>query len=426
MRLATGRVATLQGVLRPPSDKSITHRAYMLAAAAEEPSIVRNPLLSEDCSATLDSLCMMGLEVEWPSDHEVRLVPAHAWRTPDDVLDCGNSGTTMRLLSGLIASRPIQATLVGDESLSRRPMKRIIDPLAKMGAQIEGEAAPLIIQGSSELKGIDYESPVASAQVKSCVLFAGLRAQGETFVREPSLSRDHTERMLEALGVEMLRGEGSSVGVRGGSKVASFELDVPGDISSAAFFMVAAALVPDSQLELLDVGVNPTRSGIFEVFEQCGIKVLLENERVELGEPLADLGIRYTEVLQPFHIEGSLVPRLIDEIPILAVLATQCDGTSIIRDASELRVKESDRIELIAEGLRAMGAEVETFMDGLNVSGPVRLRGAEIDSDGDHRIAMAFAIAGLIAEGQTEILQPETVRTSFPAFEQELWRLCVV
>jgi 3-phosphoshikimate 1-carboxyvinyltransferase len=411
--------------MRPPSDKSLTHRAYMLAAAAKGKSVVRNALRGEDCESTLRCLIQMGLSVSDAAENEQVLEPACEWRQPDSELYCGNSGTTMRLLSGLVAGRPLDVTMTGDPSLSRRPMRRIAEPLRLMGATVEGDTPPLRIVGRRSLRGIRYQSPVASAQVKSCALLAGLSAEGETWVSEPSLSRDHTERMLRALGVPVQEG-GGAVGVRGGSDFDGFMFDVPGDISSAAFFMVAAALLPEARLRLHDVDVNPTRTGILDVFKQCRVPLTVSEPRDEMGEPVACIEVGGGGLLGPFEIGGATVPRLIDEIPVLALLATQCDGISRIRDAGELRVKESDRIELIADGLRAMGAEVETYPDGMSIAGPVRLRGAEIEAKGDHRIAMAFAVAGLIADGETVVDGAEAIATSFPSFESELWRLCVV
>jgi 3-phosphoshikimate 1-carboxyvinyltransferase len=295
-----------------------------------------------------------------------------------------------------------------------------------MGAKVEGETPPLRIQGGN-LKAIDYASPVASAQVKSCVLLAGLRAKGETRVSESVRSRDHTERMLKALGVPVetsfLAGGSYRAGVKGGAAPRSFEFDVPGDISSAAFLLVAAAMIPASDVTLRNIGVNPTRTGILDVFRQAGIDVRVENQKDELGEPVADLLIRGADSGRPFQIDGELVPRLVDEIPVLAVLATRLDGVSTIRGASELRVKESDRIAKIAEGLTAMGAKVEIREDGLDIEGPTSLRGASIDSSGDHRIAMAFAIAGLVADGETVIDGAESIATSYPGFEGDLKRL---
>jgi 3-phosphoshikimate 1-carboxyvinyltransferase len=423
VELKVSRASSIQGTFRPPSDKSLTHRSYMLGAIADGPSEVRLPLEGEDCESTLACLASMGLRYE-RGEHGVKLTPIDTWRQPDGPLDCGNSGTTMRLLSGLIASRDLCVKLVGDASLSRRPMKRIAEPLRLMGAQVEGDTPPLTIRGG-RLNGIHYESPVASAQIKSCVLLAGLGASGETMVREPYASRDHTERMLTATGVEILRKSGW-VGVRGGSRPHGFQITVPGDISSAAFLMVAAALLPKSAIVVQDLGVNPTRSGLLDIFEQSQIDFFLDSKREELGEPVSDVHVRYSPKPKPFVVEGSLVPRLIDEIPILAVLASQCHGVSVVRDARELRVKESDRIELIAKALRSMGGSIETHEDGFEINGPTPLRGATIETDGDHRIGMAFAIAGILADGSTTIQGAEAIATSFPAFEKELERLIIV
>lgn len=418
------RPASLFGEIRPPSDKSLTHRAFMFGAIASEPSVVRDPLRGEDCLSTLRCLEAMGLRAEWLGENEVRLVPALEWTPPGGPLDCGNSGTTMRLLSGLIASRPLDVVMSGDPSLSRRPMKRIAEPLRLMGATIEGDTPPLHVVGRDDLTGIDYVSPVASAQVKSCVLLAGLRATGPSSVTEPALSRDHTERMLAAMGAELDRA-GLQVSISPSRKLAGFNFSVPADISSAAFWMVAAAIVPGAQITLCDVNTNPTRTGILDVFAQAGIPVVVDHERTSLGEPLADLEVRAMDVGMPFAIDGDLVPRLIDEIPVLAVLATQLDGISRIRGARELRVKESDRIETVATALRAMGAKVETYDDGMDIEGPTPLHGATIEANHDHRIAMAFAIAGLIADGETRIEGSETIATSYPEFETHLSRLAV-
>ncbi len=436
-------VSTLEGNLRGPSDKSLTHRAYMFAALGSGDSLVRQPLRGEDCEATLRCMNALGLRHEWLSPDEVRLSPPAEWRQPDGPLDCGNSGTTMRLLSGLLAPHFLDCTLIGDESLSRRPMRRIAEPLRLMGARVEGDKPPLRIVGGN-LAAIDYASPVASAQVKSCCLLAGLGASGVTTVTEPSLSRDHTERMLRAMGAHVVRSgdaeqpdplSGTSariphmrpkVSIHPQSRLEPFEFSVPADISSAAFFMVAAALLPNARLGLLDLSVNPTRTGILDVLEQCRVPFEIGAVRDELGEPVADAVVGWARDLQPFTISASLVPRLLDEIPVLAVLATQCVGTSVIHDAAELRVKESDRIEVVAEGLRRMGAKVETFEDGMAISGPTDLKGVTIEAKGDHRIAMAFAIAGLIAEGSTTINGAETICTSYPDFDSDLMRLCLV
>jgi len=408
--------------VRPPSDKSITHRAYLLAAVVRGRSRVVDPLRGEDCEHTLACVEAMGARAEWLSSSEVLIHPTPEWRSPAGDLDCGNSGTTMRLLAGLIASRPIEATLVGDASLTRRPMQRIAEPLRRMGAGVEGDRPPLRIRGAS-LSGIDHFSAVASAQVKSCLLLAGLRASGATSVTEPWCSRNHTETMLRSVGVEVEESVGFAghrVWVSGGAILAPLDIAVPADVSSAAFLMVAGALVSGSEVVLSDVGLNPTRSGILDVLDQAKVRYEVANLRETGGEAVGDIRTWHTPQPRQFVIEGELVPRLIDEIPVLAVLATQCYGTTEIRDAAELRVKESDRIEKVALGLRAMGAEVETFADGLAVAGPTRLRAARVAADGDHRIAMAFAVAGLIADGTTEIEGAESIQTSYPAFESDL------
>ena len=428
MRLEVSPVAGFDGEIRPPSDKSLTHRAYMFGALARGESVVRRPLRGEDCESTLACLRAMGLDPLRDGD-EIRLRPLREWQPPSGPLDCGNSGTTMRLLSGLVASRPLDVTMVGDASLSRRPMGRIAKPLRLMGATVEGERPPLRIVGA-ELDGITYESPVASAQVKSCVLLAGLRARTRTTVVEPAPSRDHTERMLRAMGAKLesspMHDGAHGVSILPTDRLEPFGFTVPGDISSAAFFAVAAAILPQGRAMLRETSVNPTRTGILDVLAQCGVPFAVVGEREELGEPVADVEVRAPRALRPFRIEGALVPRLVDEIPVLAVLATQCVGTSTIRDAAELRVKESDRIEKMADGLRRMGAQVETHDDGLTIVGPTPLTATLVDAAGDHRIAMAFAIAGLVARGTTLIDGAESIETSFPGFESELMRLALL
>ncbi len=356
----------------------------------------------------------LGARTEWRGDADLILTPPEAWQQPQSVLDCGNSGTTIRLLAGLVAGHPIVATLTGDESLSRRPMKRIAVPLQLMGADVEGDTAPLTIRGRTKLKGIEYTSPVASGQIKSCVLLAGLTADGATILHEPSKSRDHTERMLSALGINIVSkvtDEGvNTVWIKPGKRIPSFEITVPGDLSSAAFWMVAAVIVKNGRVDLAEVGVNSTRAGIFDVFDQAGIYYEIIESPAQLDEPTAAVCIQPNEDSdrRPFSISGSLVPRLLDEIPVLAVLATQLNGTSVIRDASELRIKETDRLVEVAEGLSKMGANVELLDDGMTITGPTALKGAHIDARGDHRIGMSFAIAGLIAEGETVIEGAET------------------
>ncbi len=413
----------LKGTITTPPDKSLTHRAFLFAACASSASQIHNPLLGEDCQSTLHCLEQLGHQIEMnPGEGLVKIQPISTWKAPEADLDCGNSGTTMRLLAGLVASRPLEATFTGDASLSRRPMSRIALPLKLMGAHVEGEKPPLRIRGG-DLTGIDYMSPVASAQIKSCILLAGLRAEGETWVVEPSLSRDHTERMLRSLGVDLLTRCDGGIGVRAVEPWEGFSMTVPGDISSAAFWMVAAALIPGSEVRLVGTGLNPSRVGILDVFAEVGVSVEVDSAREEMGEPVGDLIIRKPNVLQPFSIQGDLVPRLIDEIPVLAVLATQCEGVTEIRDAKELRVKESDRIALVAEGLSAMGARVTALEDGLRIEGPTPLRGTTIHAHGDHRIAMAFAIAGLIADGDTTLENTDSIQTSYPDFWHHLQTL---
>ncbi len=425
MQIELSRSGRLSGSIRPPSDKSLTHRALMFGALARTPSVVRQALEGEDCQATMRCLRKLGHGFEQAGPQEIRISPSAQWIENPGTLDCGNSGTTIRLLSGIIAGRWIKAQLTGDASLTRRPMRRIIDPLRQMGATITGDTPPIEIFGGG-LTGISYQSPIASAQVKSCLLLAGLEASGRTEVTEPALSRDHTEQMLAALGVPIQRSHHEdgphTVSVPGGAEFDGFEFTVPGDISSAAFWMVAAALVPGSEVELLDVGINPTRTGIFHPLRQCRASFEFDELGTpRLGEPVAHVRCRATkDALQPFRIGGPTIPKLIDEIPILAVLATQCEGTSVIENAEDLRAKESDRLKTMAAGLSQMGANIEETEDGLRITGPTRLKGITIDAHGDHRIAMSFAIAALIAEGPTTITGAETIATSYPTFLEDL------
>ncbi|CAN5624220.1 3-phosphoshikimate 1-carboxyvinyltransferase [soil metagenome] len=402
------------GEIRVPSDKSTTHRSLMLGGLVG--ARIRHPLMGRDCAATAECIRGLGCEVDWNAEEAV--VRTAPWRSPDHPLDCGNSGTTIRLLSGLVAGFPITTTLTGDASLSRRPMGRITDPLRQMGARIEGDRTPLRIEGGG-LKGIAYASPVASGQIKSCVLFAGLNAEGTTELTEPAPSRDHTERMLRSLGATLTDIPGG-VRLEPGPLTGTLDLEVFGDISSAVFWAVLASATPNAQLMLRDVGVNPTRSGMLEVLQACGADFHRENKRETAGEPVTDLVVDGSSNLRGFTIEGALVPRLIDEIPALAVLATQCRGTTTIRDAAEMRVKETDRIEVVTRYLAAMGAKVEATPDGMVIEGPTRLQGTTVDSRGDHRIGMAFAIAGCLADGETTILNADEIGTSYPAFMDDL------
>ncbi len=417
------RASKLQGTIRPPSDKSLTHRAYIFAALARDGcSEIIGPLEGEDCRATLAIVEALGAGVERFSDRVLVTAP-HDLRTPIKYLDCGNSGTTMRLMAGVLAGRVgVTATLVGDDSLSRRPMGRVVTPLRQMGANIIGETAPLTIVGSP-LHRIDYTSPVSSGQIKSCLLLAGLQAEGTTWVTEPSRSRDHTERMLTGLGVQLHRRGEFTVGVEGGATWPAFRFAPPADVSSAAFFLCGATMLNGSEITLEQMSTNPTRTGVLDVLRGAGAAIELANESTMMGEPFADITISPTDNLRAFTINGTLVPRLIDEIPVLAVLATQCVGTTKIRDSKEMRVKETDRIEKMAEGLRAMGAQVETYEDGMDIEGPTPLTGTEIDAKDDHRIAMAFAIAGLVAKGETVVHNADSILSSYPDFVSHLHHL---
>lgn len=407
-----------------PGDKSISHRAAMLAALANGTCRISNFLEGEDCLATCTALEALGVRIERPAAGLVVVHGGGALHAPDRDLDCGNSGTSMRLLSGLLASRPFQSRLTGDASLSRRPMRRIIEPLAAMGADIrtEGErdCPPLVIRGG-KLHGIEYRMPVASAQVKSAILLAGLFAEGRTTVIEPAACRDHTERMLRFFLVTLRSADGRIV-LQGGQRLESRDFSVPGDISSAAFWMAAAAAQPGARLLIRDVGLNPTRTAVIDVLVRMGAVIQEVVAEEDGGEPRGVLDIR-GERLQGTEIRGAEIPNLIDEIPALAVAGALAEGETIIRDAAELRVKESDRIATVAAGLRAMGVEVEEFDDGMRIIGGSPLRGARIASGGDHRIAMAFAIAGLHAKGETLITDTDCVATSYPGFEETLQTL---
>lgn len=406
----------LVGTLRVPPDKSITHRAFLLSSLATTPSEISNPLLGDDCIATLNICRKLGTTAVQEGD-VWRINPATDWSLDLGELDCGNSGTTLRLMSGVLASKGVNAVLSGDESLSKRPMKRVVTPLQMMGASIQGEFPPVQIS-SSMLHGIDYVSSIPSAQVKSAVLLAGLSAEGSTSVRESMQSRDHTERMLSGFGADIQVTELTTI-VRP-SKFAGFRIDVPGDISSAAFWMVAAAIVPGSELTLLKVGVNPTRAGILDVLSQAGADFELENAKDGQGEPVSDIVIRFKPGLKNFKIEGALVPRLIDEIPVLALFATQCQGISKFHDVEELTVKESNRLERTVELIRALGGKAEITAEGFEIEGPTPLVGATMHAHHDHRMAMTLAIAGLIAPGETIILGAETIGTSYPDFMQQM------
>ena len=409
---------TLNGCVRVPGDKSISHRSIMLAALAEGCSEISGFLQGEDCLATLSAFRDMGVEISHPLDGCIRVqgVGLHGLRAPDASLDVGNSGTAMRLMCGLLVAQDFSTILSGDDSLNRRPMQRVTEPLQRMGACINTTptgTAPLHIHGGNVLSGIDYVMPMASAQVKSCLLLAGLYAQGRTQVLEPAPTRDHTERMLEGFGYAVER-EGSRVAVSGGGKLHACDVHVPGDISSAAFFLVGASIAPDSDLLLEQVGINPTRTGIIEILKLMGARIELTNQSLIGGEPVADIRVRSAS-LQGIHIPPELVPLAIDEFPALFIAAACARGETVLTGAEELRVKESDRIQVMASGLQALGAKAQATPDGMIIQGGV-LRGGEIYSEGDHRIAMAFAMAGLRAAESITIRDCANVNTSFPGF----------
>ncbi|NOY39305.1 MAG: 3-phosphoshikimate 1-carboxyvinyltransferase [Nitrospirae bacterium] len=420
------RSGPLRGEVIPPPDKSISHRALIFASIAMGKSIIRNLLRADDPLSTLNAMRSLGIEIRDSGETvEVYGEGLYGLREPEDVIDCGNSGTTMRLLAGLLSGQPFFSVLTGDSSLRQRPMKRIIEPLRMMGAGLYARAgdtlAPIAVRGGG-LKGIHYKSPVASAQVKSAVLLAALYAEGETVVEEPRKSRDHTERMLPAIGAD-LRVEGLRITVSGGNDLAPFEITVPGDFSSAAFFMVAAAIVRDSEIIIKNVGINPTRRGLFDIMKRMGADIEITDERDVSGETVGNIVCRYTEKLAATEITPEEVPSMIDEFPVFCVLACRAEGTTIIRGAGELRVKESDRIAAIASELSKMGVDVTEYPDGLEIRGPVNLRGTTLEAHNDHRVAMALSVAALVAEGSTTLQGVSAVDISFPGFYDRIMEL---
>lgn len=423
MDLIINRAKSLKGEIKIPGDKSISHRAVMFGALAQGITEVENFLTGEDCLSTIRCFRAMGINIESNAEGRVRIEGKglRGLTEPQDVLDVGNSGTTMRLLMGILAGQPFFSVLTGDGSIRKRPMARVGEPLRQMGAKIwgrkGGSLAPLAVEGSS-LKGISYQSSVASAQVKSALILGGLYAEGETVVTEPAKSRDHTERMLRAFGAD-LEVDGLAVKVKPGAELRAQKVIVPGDISSAAFFLVAAAIVPDSELLLRDVGVNPTRDGVLEVLRRMGADITLQNLREVNGEPIADLLVRGGK-LKGTKISGDLIPRLIDEIPVLAVAAAVAEGETVITDAAELKVKETNRIATVITELGKFGAALEELPDGLRITGGRPLKGADCQSHGDHRIAMAMAVAGLVSDGETVVRNAESVNVSFPGFAKVL------
>ncbi len=418
-RLSVRSSPSLGGRVRVPGDKSVSHRALLLGSLAEGASRISGFLPSNDCLATLACLRSMGMEIEF---HENTTLTVYGrglrgLRTPAAPLNCVRSGTTMRLLAGILAGQPFTSTLTGEPQLRRRPMRRVVEPLRSMGAEIEDTDghAPLLVRGRS-LRGTDHTLAVASAQVKSALLLAGLYADGPTTVRQPGPARDHTERMLVAMGADVQVADLAVTLNRSPSlSLSPLSIHVPGDISSAAFLFVAAAIAPGSEIVVEGVGVNPTRTGLLDVLQEMGASVVMDNLREEGNEPVADVALRTSE-LRGVEVGAHTVVRMIDEFPALAVAATQALGVTIVRDAAELRVKETDRIAAIVAGLRALGARIDPLPDGFRVEGPTVLHGAVVDSLGDHRLAMALAVAGLVAEGEVVVEQTECIADSFPGF----------
>lgn len=419
------RKTSLNGEVTVPGDKSISHRTIMIGSLATGTTEVRGFLQGADCLSSIACFKSLGVEIENTSDLvRIHGLGLHNLQAPKQMLDAGNSGTTTRLISGILAAQPFTSRITGDASIQKRPMNRIITPLSQMGADIVSEkdngCVPLKIQGKP-LTGIHYNSPVASAQVKSAILLAGLYAEGETSVTEPYVSRNHTELMLESFGADIHTNDTTAT-IRPAERLEAQSITVPGDISSAAYFIVAGLITPNSCITIKNVGVNPTRDGILEVCQAMGADIKLEYTQQGVGEPTADITVR-TSSLKGTVIEGALIPKLIDELPILAILACFAEDTTIIRDAQELKVKESNRIDVMVKNLTAMGADVEGTEDGMIIRGGKPLYGACIDSHLDHRIAMSFAIAGLNAEGETEITGADCVNISYPNFYQDLQRL---
>jgi 3-phosphoshikimate 1-carboxyvinyltransferase len=418
----------LRGSIEAPGDKSISHRAAILNAIAQGEAVVESFQGGADCLATLRCLRALGVKIDWDGQGNMRIRGGGRFglRESADVLNAGNSATTMRLLAGLLAGQPFFSVLTGDASLRSRPMERVVDPLRAMGARIQGRAEgarpPLAIEGGS-LRGIRYRLPVASAQVKSALSLAALYGEGETVLEEPAASRDHTERMLHAMGAEVRGSDGGGLRISPlQGELAPLSLRVPGDISAAAFWMVAAAAHPDAEIRLTGVGVNPSRSGIIDALAGMGASVALEEERMWGCEPVADIVV-CSSSLRGTNVEGSLIPRLIDEIQGLAVAACLAEGETVIRDAHELRLKESDRIRTTVLELRRLGAHIEELPDGMVIQGVGRLKGGACGSHGDHRLAMTLAVAGLLAQGETVVRGAEASSISYPVFWHHLEEL---
>ncbi len=419
------RVNGLKGTVAIPGDKSISHRSIMLGSIAEGTTEVHNFLQGADCLSSIACFRQMGIDIENNGDIvRIHGQGLHGLKCPENTLDTGNSGTTTRLMSGILAGQNFECTINGDASIQSRPMRRIMTPLSLMGASIESirgnDCAPLKITGQ-KLHGIHYNSPVSSAQVKSAVLLAGLYAEGETSVTEPVLSRNHTELMLGACGGD-IRSEGTTAILRPVKRLDAQKIIVPGDISSAAYFMAAGLIVSNSEICIENVGINPTRDGMIKVCQAMGANISLENIRDVCGEPVADVVVRHSS-LHGTVVEGDIIPTLIDELPIIAVMAAFAEGQTIIRDAAELKVKESDRIAVMTENLSAMGVDITPTADGMIINGGKTPHGAQIQSHLDHRIAMSFAVAALASDGETEIIGSDCVNISYPTFYQDLFKL---
>ncbi|WP_416731656.1 3-phosphoshikimate 1-carboxyvinyltransferase [Fictibacillus sp. JL2B1089] len=415
-------IQQLKGSIKVPGDKSISHRAVMFGSIAEGTTTIDGFLTGEDCLSTISCFKKLGVTIQQEGEKVTVEGKGIAGLTPpSEDLYVGNSGTTIRLMLGILANTPFESTLTGDESIAKRPMNRVTKPLKEMGAAIDGNDSgnkvPLHIKGG-ETRGIHYTSPIASAQVKSAIILAGLDGEGTTSVEEPFKSRDHTERMLKAFGVEVESDE-LTVSVAGGQKLKGTHIEVPGDISSAAFFLVAGAIVPNSEITLKKVGLNPTRTGILDALKDMGADITFQNINETASEPFGDLVIKSSD-LKGTVIQGDLIPRLIDEIPIIALAATQAEGKTIIKDAHELRVKETDRIETVVNELKKMGADIEATEDGMIIQGKSSLRGASVQSYGDHRIGMMLSVAACIAEGETTLTNSEAIAVSYPSFFEQL------
>lgn len=416
------KIPSLKGTLVIPGDKSISHRSIMFGAMAKGTTTVDGFLLGDDCLSTISCFRKFGVDIQVDGTHVSIISDGIAnWTEPKEILDTGNSGTTTRLMLGILAGSKVHAILVGDESIAKRPMKRVIDPLREMGALITGRSGgqftPLAVQGT-DLKGIDYQMPIASAQVKSAILLAGLRATGTTIVRENDSTRDHTERMLRQFGVDIISNNGL-IELRGGQELTSTHIDVPGDVSSAAFFLVAGAITKKSEITLKHVGLNPTRTGIVDVLQQMGANLHIVENPSTGEEPIGTMTIKSSQ-LRGITISGDLIPRLIDEIPIIALLATQANGVTVIKDAAELKVKETDRITAVVTELKKLGADIVATDDGMIINGPVQLTGGQVNSYGDHRIGMMGAIASVISNGVIVIQEPSCISVSYPNFFEHL------